>query len=113
MNLSGWLDARRPVPPPALRARIDGALGESLQSDANDALESCLRAGERLVASLLRNNATTRDSALDLLAADALVTYAFEAGSERPHDISARAREAMARIASLGDGSDEQVRAPS
>ena len=102
MNLARWLDERRPVPPPALRARIDGALGDSLHSDASDALEACLSAGERLVESLLRNNATTRDSALDLLAADALVTYAFEAGSERPRELGARAHEAMMRIAALG-----------
>ena len=112
MNLAGWLDARRPVPPPALRARIDDALGDSLQSDANDALESCLSAGERLVESLLRANATTRESALDLLAADALVTYAFEAGSERPRELAARARDAMARIAAIGD-EREQLDVPS
>src|SRR3954469_17865183 len=102
MTLSGWLDARRPVPPPALRTRIDVALGASLASDADRALEACLSAGERLVESLLRNNATTRESALDLLAADALVTYAFEAGSERPRELAGRARDAMTRIASLG-----------
>jgi hypothetical protein len=102
MTLSEWLDARRPVPPPALRARIDVALGNSLASDADDALEACLSAGERLVETLLRNNATTRDSALDLLAADALVTYAFEAGSDRPRELAGRARDAMTRIASLG-----------
>jgi uncharacterized membrane protein len=102
MTLLGWLDTRRPIPPPALRARIAAALGESLHSDVSDAVESCLSAGERLVESLLRNNATTRDSALDLLAADALVTYAFEAGSDRPRELAARARDAMTRIASLG-----------
>ena len=102
MTLSGWLDTRRPVPPPALRERIDAALGETLQSDVSDALESCLSAGERLVESLLRNNATTRESALDLLAADALVTYAFEAGSDRPRELASRARDAMTCIASLG-----------
>jgi uncharacterized membrane protein len=102
MTLSGWLDARRPVPPPALRTRIDVALGDSLASDAGDALEACLSAGERLVESLLRNNATTRESALDLLAADALVTYAFEAGSDRPRELAGRARDAMTRIAALG-----------
>ena len=71
-------------------------------ASAGDARESCLSAGERLVEMLLRNNATTRDSALDLLAADALVTYAFEAGSDRPRELAGRARDAMMRIASLG-----------
>ena len=106
MNLAGWLDERRPVPPPALRARIEGALGESLHADASDALEACLRAGEHLVESLLRNNATTRESALDLLAADALVTYAFEAASDDPRELATRARQAMTRIAAIGAGVD-------
>ena len=103
MTLAAWLDARRPAPPPALRARIDAALGDSLWASEQMAVESCLSAGERLVASLLRANATTRDSAIDLLAADALVTYAFEAASDRPDQIAPRASDAMRRIAALGD----------
>ena len=105
MILSRWLDARRPVPPAALRARIDSALGPDLDSDPNDASETLLAAGERLVRSLLAEEATSRESALDLLAADALVTYAFEAVSERPAELSSRAASAMARIAALGGAS--------
>ena len=103
MILAAWLDARRPIPPAALRARIDAALGPDLLADAGDAAETLLTAGERLVRSLLVDDATSRDSAIDLLAADALVTYAFEAASERPADLSSRAAAAMARIAALGD----------
>jgi len=101
MTLSAWLDARRPEPPARLRARIDAALGEALTGDAEDAAAACLRAGEQLARTLLRENATSRDSALDLLAADALVTYAFEAASERPSELAARSRAAMTRIAVL------------
>jgi hypothetical protein len=101
MTLARWLDARRPVPPPALRARIDAALAGSLDSDEGQAFEACLCAGERVVESLLRDNATTRESAIDLLAADALVTYAFEAASDRPAELAALAENAMARIAAL------------
>ena len=103
MILAAWLDARRPVPPAALRARIDAALGPDLQTDTDDAAETLLTAGERLVRSLLVEDATSRESAIDLLAADALVTYAFEAASEQPVDLSSRAATAMARIAALGD----------
>jgi hypothetical protein len=102
MTLARWLDARRPVPPPALRARIDRALADSLESDERDACEACLRAGERVVEALLRDNATSRESAIDLLAADALVTYAFEAASDRPTELTSLATDAMARIAALG-----------
>jgi hypothetical protein len=108
VTIAGWLDARRPVPPPALRARIDGALGESVRADEGDVVEACLRAGERLVESLLRNNATTRESALDLLAADALVTYAFEAASTHPAALRVHAREAMLRIALLSVSAHEE-----
>ncbi|HKP15512.1 MAG TPA: hypothetical protein VJT85_05590 [Gemmatimonadaceae bacterium] len=102
MILVRWLDSRRPLPPAALRARIDAALGRDLLADVDDVAEAMLAAGERLVGTLLVEDATSRGSALDLLAADALVTYAFEAASERPTELSGRAAEAMARIAALG-----------
>lgn len=102
MTLARWLDARRPAPPPALRARIDSALGSQLNEDAPDPAESFLAAAERLVRVLLDENSTSRGSALDLLAADALVTYAFEAQSERPTELRRRAGDALTRIAALG-----------
>ena len=102
MTLARWLDARTPAPPAALRARIDVALADELSRDATDVAETCIAAAERLVRALLRDEATSRDSALDLLAADALVTYAFEAASERPADLAQRASATMSRIAALG-----------
>lgn len=104
MILGRWLDLRRPAPPAALRARIDAALGPALEDECADPCETLLTAGERLVRDLLERDATARESALDLLAADALVTYAFEAASERPDDLTVRAATAMARIATLGGG---------
>ena len=109
MILARWLDSRRPLPPAALRARIDAALGRDLLADVDDAAEALLSAGERLVRSLLDEDATSRGSALDLLAADALVTYAFEVASERPAELSSRAATAMARIAALGGTSGRGV----
>jgi hypothetical protein len=85
-----------------LRARIDAALADSLEMGRPDVVEACLRAGEQVVESLLRDNATSRESAIDLLAADALVTYAFEAAADRPAELSSLAANAMARIAALG-----------
>lgn len=109
MILAQWLDLRQPVPPTALRARIDTALGSDLYGDSADPSETLLAAGERLVRHLLAEDATSRDSALDLLAADALVTYAFEAASERPVGLAQRAAAAMARIATLGGAFDDRV----
>ncbi|MFL5608605.1 MAG: hypothetical protein ACJ8AD_19270 [Gemmatimonadaceae bacterium] len=102
MTIEEWLAERRPSPPPALRTRMAALLGESLAGDAADTTEVCLAAAERLLQSLLAGNSTTRDSALDLLTADALVTYAFEAAGEAPAGLVARASDAMARIASIG-----------
>lgn len=104
MTLARWLDARRPAPPPALRARIDTALGPRLHQDAPDPAETLIEAAEDLVRALLDENATSRGSALDLLAADALVTYAFEALSDQPANLPSRAAEAMTRIAALANG---------
>ena len=111
MILARWLDSRRPLPPAALRARIDAALGGDLLADIDDVSEAMLAAGERLVGTLLDEDATSRGSALDLLAADALVTYAFEAASERPTELSSRAAKAMERIAALGAAPGRRVRA--
>jgi hypothetical protein len=110
VTLAPWLAARRPAPPAELRARIDAALGAALDADA-DVPATCVAAAERLVRELLREDATSRDSALDLLAADALVTYAFEAASERPTALEPRAREAMARIAAIASESGHDASA--
>ena len=45
-----------------------------------------------------------RGRALDLLAADALVTYAFEAASEHPETLAQCAEAATLRIARLDRG---------
>jgi hypothetical protein len=102
MTVGEWLACRTPAPPPALRARLDDALGDSAAALVEDVTESCLLAAERLIEELLQGECTSRESALDLLAADALVTYAFEAAGDSPADLVPRASAAMRRIASLG-----------
>ena len=93
-----WLAGRRPEPPAALRAR----LREVLSSGAVGR-DAFLRAGESLLARLLDEDCATRGSALDLLVADALVTYAFEAAADEPASLEARAEAAMLEIAALGE----------
>jgi hypothetical protein len=63
--------------------------------------ESYLAAGERLLTQLLSGDCSSRDCALDLLAADALVTYAFELAADDPSRIGERAQQATARLAAL------------
>ncbi|MFN8572694.1 MAG: hypothetical protein U0132_11625 [Gemmatimonadaceae bacterium] len=55
-------------------------------------------AAERTLRSLIRSNATQRDAAVDLLAADALVTYAFELAADEPERLDGVATEAMRRL---------------
>ena len=43
---------------------------------------------------------TGRESALDLLTVDALVTYAFEAASERPDSLESHAAHAIVQLSS-------------
>ena len=52
---------------------------------------------------VLRDGCLTRDVALDLLAVDALVTYAFEASADDPDLLEARTQRALARIAALAE----------
>jgi hypothetical protein len=68
---------------------------------ASDAAAACLNAGEARLSALLARGATDRTSALDLLAVDALVSYAFEAAAEEPASLEQIATNAMQRIAEL------------
>jgi hypothetical protein len=98
MTRARWRDAVSPPPPPALAAAVEA----QLDSRDDPTPEAYLEAAERLLAALLRDGCTSRDSALDLLVADALVTYAFEAASsEDPAQIIERAHDAMRRIAAF------------
>jgi hypothetical protein len=73
-----WLETRRPAPPAALRAHLDAAV-----VDSEERLPEHLA---DLGTTVLRRVTSAPDGgralALDLLAADAFVTYAFEAQTE-------------------------------
>jgi hypothetical protein len=73
-----WLDTRRPVPPATLRERL-----RSVVQDAPDGLVAHLaRHGRELLDKVAGHPQGGRELALDLLAADAFATYAFEAQAE-------------------------------
>jgi hypothetical protein len=73
--------------------------GSSESSIADRLVDSSEAAMRRL----LGDGCLTRESALDLLAVDALVTYAFEAAADEPAAIEDRAQRALARIAALAE----------
>lgn len=101
-TVADWLDSRSAEVPPRLAAAVRDALGPELAAEARLAPEHCLAAAERIVAALLQREDAGRDTALALLAADALVTYAFEAAAEEPESLVARAEAAMQTLATLG-----------
>jgi hypothetical protein len=102
MTIGEWLATRTPAPPPQLMRRVRDALGAAAGDDAAFAADRCVDAAETLVAALLRDGRTERESAPDLLAADALVTYAFEAAADDPAGLPRRTHDAMVRLARLG-----------
>ncbi len=97
--MSAWLRARTPVPPPQLIARIEAMTAGVAGRDAS--ADVFLAAAEAAMGGLLRDGCLTRESALDLLAIDALVTYAFEAAADDPERLDDRAARALSRVSAL------------
>ncbi len=100
-TVSEWLAFRSPPAPPALLARMRELLAADGGKPVVDAPLVCLIAGESRLAVLLAHGATDRTSALDLLAVDALVSYAFEAAANNPETLEQVATDAMTRIAEI------------
>jgi hypothetical protein len=73
-----WLQARQPEVPPTLEAHLRQLLTDGPGSVPEDLAEH----GRATLARVLARPGGGRELALDLLAADALVTYAFEAQAE-------------------------------
>lgn len=102
-TVAGWLDAARPEAPARLAARVRECIADA-DADAGarpvaEAPEVCVNAAVALLDELLSRASTGRDSALDLLTVDALVTYAFEAASVSVERLRPRALDAMSRLA--------------
>ena len=100
MILLEWLETRTPAPPPRLLHRIVYLLGPSANGEASS--DTFMAAAERLLRELSVRPTLARESALDLLAVDALVTYAFECAAESPDtllDATTRAIERLGAIA--------------
>lgn len=79
-----WLDERRPVAPAQLLARVRRALpDDGAASDTYPDIQTSL--GDAAVSSLARalEGGSAREAGLDLLAADALLTYGCEAAAEQ------------------------------
>ena len=104
-TVASWLASRTPAPPAQLASRIEQFVAATTAASDTDAapVERLLAAAEGAMRAVLHDGCLTRNSALDLLAVDALVTYAFEAAADRPEDLEMLATGALARIAALAE----------
>jgi hypothetical protein len=102
MTIGEWLATRVPAPPPTLMTSIRQLLGDAANEDARYVSARCLAVAEVAVTRLLREGRVGRESATELLAADALVTFAFEGAADDPDQAVDLARGAMARLARIG-----------
>ena len=100
-TVGGWFDALMPAPPEGLRVRLAALLQPFAHLPVQQVPEACLDAGEQLLEELLASGSTSRATALDLLAVDSLITYAFQAAADEPALMEARTARALARIAAL------------
>lgn len=100
-SVGEWIAQVDPAPPQALHERLRALLAPWAARPVSEVPEACLEAGEQLLDALLTSGSTSRATALDLLAVDALVTYAFQAAADDPARMEERAARAMARIAAL------------
>ena len=86
VSVGEWLSTRTPSPPDLLANRLRALAGDA-QCASQDLPQSLID----IAAGTFADLDDSRDSALELLAADALITYAMEAASELGDANSARA----------------------
>lgn len=96
-----WIAAHADQPPASLRERLARVLADAPAGDGAHA--ELLATGREMLGELLARGSTARDTALDLLTADALVTYAFECAADEPASLDARAAAAMRAITTAAD----------
>ncbi|MEX2109514.1 MAG: hypothetical protein WD802_02805 [Gemmatimonadaceae bacterium] len=77
-----WLSRRTPPPPEELAAAIRGALKSRTDANKDPSPTELLEAAQALLEKVLKDECAQRESALDLLTADALVTYALEIAND-------------------------------
>ncbi len=79
MPVQAWLDRRTSQAPPALRTRVT----EYALAASGDSLSALLSAAAHAALSRVLSHSGDRSAALDLLAADALITLALRAQAEQ------------------------------
>ena len=90
--LAEWLAAQTPQPPRALVERM-----QAIVSDRSCALSDLSASLVDAATTVFAHLSDGRESAIDLLAADALITYAMQVAAE--NDVDQAASSAMTSIA--------------
>ena len=110
MNVAEWIERRAAEPPASperlvTRILVHAAKGEAVpsaesgaESRANRLAATMVFAAGVVLARLLGDGETARDSALELLSADALTTYAFEAQCDDPEGLEALCEWSMRHL---------------
>jgi hypothetical protein len=95
-----WLQDREPQPPRALVEQLDAAVRAAPESllAAESLAGAVANLGVATLRAVARRQGVAYDTAMDLLAADALVTYAFEAASEEYGDVTGLARRLLSEL---------------
>jgi hypothetical protein len=105
MSASEWLRSRRPQPPQRLAERLEAAANPLPGDSAQSLSETLASAAAAILAPLSTpdepEGSRSREVAIDLLAADALVTYAVEAATEECETFRQNVDDVIARLASL------------
>lgn len=83
MTVRDWIEQRPAQPPASLMQQVLSMLGTDADAEESRTAETCLAAAARALEALVEERRFTRDHAAELLAIDALTTYAFEHASSR------------------------------
>jgi hypothetical protein len=94
VTIRDWITNRTAQAPAALLEQILAALGPDADAKESRTAELCLASAARALDALLSENRFGRDTALELLAIDALTTLAFEYASQ-----TAASQEDLAALA--------------
>jgi hypothetical protein len=94
-----WIGQAQPEAPERLVVRVREVLELNPRAKQLGVAEALLDAADALLVLVLRDgDEPARERALDLLAADACVTWAFEVAADNPDTLVERARKMMQRL---------------
>jgi hypothetical protein len=99
-DVLGWLRDREPQAPRALADQLDAVVRAAPEAlfDAESLAVALGNVGVATLRAVVKRQGVGYDTAMALLAADALVTYAFEAAAEAQGDVSGLARRLLSEV---------------